>query len=407
MEKINLTFDEPSDSKVAQDYSGNGNNATLTVDYFTQGRQGNSLFSFHNASTTVPTNPIDFNANFTIYFFAYSEIYINHLSTLVFYITFSGTTQVLKMLINTDASSWTFIALTRTGNVLKTYMEGVEQDNYTIPVEFGAIEAVICARDYAGPSPIPLPQEGILLDEFVGLDQALTSQQLKTLIVNYSSTLAYEINGTVLATIGVNVKDIRGHVGLPEVKNQQEINWPEEHGILLRNPARKRYNRRVIELDIFFKASSRDEAIDRTLQLKQLVSTSPYQRFVFWATSRFVPYDVQVIDAFNFEIPKWFDSGTMVSGTLTMIEEIPVKKVLKFVRTGESNKRINIGVNTNKHQLMIFWGDGTYTSNVNGAAATVSHDYSVDGEYLINVYGVIESLTDFTHNAIEVWPRYC
>lgn len=406
MEKINLTFDEPTDSKIAQDYSGNGNHATLANDYFTPGRQGNSLFTFHDSYTSVPTNPINYTQDFTMYFFAYSQLYTGHLSSLVFYVAFTGTDQILKLFLQTDASSWTFITLVKSAATLTAYSSGEQQDAYLIPSEFGEIEAVILARDYGGPDVGYFAQEGITLDEFVGLDTALTAQQIKTLLVNYYTTLGYEFNGINLSTIGVHVKDIRGHIGLPEVKNQEEINWPEEHGILLRNANRKRYGRRSIELDIFFNASSRDEAIDRTLQLKQLLTSGSHQRFTFRSTSRFIPYDVQVVEGFDFEIPRWYDSGTMVSSTIVMVEEIPVKRVLKFVRTGESNKRVTIGMNTNKHQFIIFWGDGTSTVDVNGSGATASHDYAVDGEYLINIYGVIEAITDFTHNSVIVWDRY-
>ncbi len=407
MQKFNLTFDETTDSKIAQDYSGNSNDATLIQkDFFTSGRQGNSLFTFHDGITQVPVNPLNFNQDFTMHFFALSYLYAAHPSTLVFYVTFTGTAQVLKLFTNTDASSWTFVALVRSGQTLTTYRESIPQDTFVMPSGFGSIEGIICARDYPAGEPGPFSQEGIFLDEFVGHDVALTEHQIRLLIINYSTTLAYEFNGRNLLEFGVNVKDIRGHIGLSEVKEREEYSWPEEHGLAIKNETVIRYNRRIIELDCFFKFSSRDEAIDKTMELKMLLTQNPYQRFVFRAASRLVPYDVQILNGFDFEIPKWYDGGAMAEFTVTLTENRPVKRVLKFVRSGESSKTVNITMNTNKHQFFIFWGDGTYTKDVNGSAAAVSHEYAVDGEYLINVYGVIENVTNFNTNAITVWPRF-
>jgi hypothetical protein len=407
MEKIHLPFDEPIGSKIAQDYSGNGHHATIMgADYFTGGRQGNSLFTFHDSVTQVATNPINFNQNFTMYFFAYSPIYAEHPSELVFYVTFSGSSQVLKLFLNTDANSWTFITLVRSGTYIISYASGKQQDFFNIPSNFGNITSVICARDYPGGEPGYFANEGIMIDEFAGLDKALTIPEIISLISNYTTTLAYEFNGRNLLEFGVNVKDIRGHLGLPDTKEREEYSWPEEHGLAIKNETVVRYNRRTIELDVFFKFNSRDEAIDKTMELKMLLTQNPYQRFVFRAASRLVPYDVQVLNGFDFEIPRWYDGGAMAEFTVTLTENRPVKRVLKFVRTSDANKQVNISMNTNKHQFFIFWGDGTYTKDVNGSAASVSHEYDIDGEYLINVYGVIENVTNFNTNAITVWPRF-
>lgn len=412
MKAIELPFDEPSGSTTAQDYSGNGHTATLYRDIITSGRQGNSLFTLQAGFTTVEENPIDFGGNFTLYFWVLTTSQVGHAYPMVFYLTFAGLTdQYLRMATNSIAITWTMIAIVKDGQTLTVYRSGTDINTFTatdvfnIPGGYGAMTNLMVATETQGALAFS-DQEGTFIDNFtVHNGEVFTAQDFKNLIINQTTKLAYTINGIDLKDLRIFVEDARGLVGRPAMKAAKRYDWPDRHGIGV-DLKNVRFEARKIELDCWFKAATKDDAIEKAVIIKQMMSGNGLQRFMFQAGSRYLPYEVYFPEEYDFEIPLWVDGGGLSARfTMVMIEPQPVKRVLKFVRTSSGQSTVNIAMTTNRELFSVYWGDGAVTHNVVGQAASIQHTYDTNGEYYIIVAGTIERLTAFTTNAVVVWPR--
>lgn len=416
MKVIELSFDEPAGATVAQDYSGNGHDATLHEDVITSGRQGNALYTLQGGQTTVVDNPIDYSGNFTIHFWMLTAQDVASASQIVFYVTFAGLSgQVLMMQSGTGAGEWTLLALVKEGNVLRLYRAGATKDTlalvdtYTIPGGNGAITGFAVANYYGDGVGPPLNyQEGTFIDQYTGYNgESFTADQLRELIVNQTTKLAYSIDGVDLKDLRCFVEDARGLIGRPAMKAAKRYDWPDRHGVGV-DLAQVVFEPRQIELDIWFRVNSKDEAVDKAMLIKEMVSKPGLRRFLFQAGSRFIPYDVYFPEDFDFEIPLWVDGGALSAKfTLVMIEPQPVKRVLKFVKTGSGQETATITMTTNKELFSIYWGDGNVTHNVGAPTgpSTAQHTYTANGEYFITVAGAVEKLTTFDTNSVVLWPR--
>ena len=114
-------------------------------------------------------------------------------------------------------------------------------------------------------------------------------------------------------------------------------------------------------------------------------------------------YEVDIVD--EMDITKtWarYNDELMVGTfTLQLVEDEPVKKVLRHVAAAAGTKA-SFTVSTYK-LLNVYWGDGTHTFNVKGDDVTVEHTYEKGGEFDIVITGVIEDIEKFETNEIVVW----
>lgn len=409
MKAIELLFDEALGSTVAQDQSGNGHDATLNDgEIIVTSLQGNGLLTFPYSCTEVEGNPIDFEGDFTAWMWMLSGSDIDFPHRIVVYFTFAGTTDVLQLNPNTSASSWTLLTVTKDIDVLRVYTNSVGRDSFTIPEEYGDVDCMMVVKDYYSENPPFLSQQGVYIDNFTVLnDEVYFAEDIKNLLLSQLTKMAHSLNGKDLwEDLGIRVEQSRGLVGTPAMKDPQTADWPEYHGISI-DLQQVRVVERKIELDCWFIAPTRDAAIDKVAELSTEIRGSDLKRFVFQGGARVIPYDVYFPEEFNPEIPKWVEGEIVVKFTLVMVEPSPVKKVLKFVRTSDMNKTVIVNLNTNKKNFSIFWGDGTVTHNVrtpSGAPPTqVDHEYAVDGEYYITISGVVEKITNYSSNALQIW----
>ena len=97
---------------------------------------------------------------------------------------------------------------------------------------------------------------------------------------------------------------------------------------------------------------------------------------------------------------KWRAGKFYGKFSLKLIEYLPVKRVLRFVKNNTQNTlQINID---SKTPFNIYWGDGTVTENVLGQQL-LSHTYQEEKIYQIICAGVLEDINAFSHTGILLW----
>jgi hypothetical protein len=101
---------------------------------------------------------------------------------------------------------------------------------------------------------------------------------------------------------------------------------------------------------------------------------------------------------------KWNDELMVGTFDLKLIEPEPVKRVLKYIRVGESSKTCSIKL-TSVKLVNIFWGDGSADYDVSGENFTITHDYADNGDFFVVVTGCIDEISKFETNAIVVWNK--
>lgn len=406
MKAFDLPFDEAFDSKVAQDFSGNGHNAYLGSDFFTTGRVGNALYTFPFSATVMEDNPLNFAGDFTVYQWMLSDVIAGYPHEIVAYVTFAELENELLILnANSNAANWTMFTLSKSGNTIRLFRDVTQQDSFVIPGSYGNITGVYFIKRYTGAKPSNSEAIGVYLDELVGINgQAFGPPDISELITNQNSKVSYYINGVNLREIGVEVQEATGLFDTPETKDTVQSDWADMHGLIVDRKA-VRYNARNIELTCWIVGNNKEEVIDKVMTLKDLVSGNGLIRFMFKVGIRPYTFDVFVKDTLAFEIKKFVDRQSDADFTLSLVEPMPVKKVFKFVANSANNRTVNFQMNTNKENLSIFWGDENVTHNVRGAAINQSHTFTADGEYYINISGVVENITSLSHNAVLIWNR--
>lgn len=114
-------------------------------------------------------------------------------------------------------------------------------------------------------------------------------------------------------------------------------------------------------------------------------------------------YEVYSEDAIAIK-KTWDDSLMIGTFTLKLKEPSPVKKVLKFIRVGESTQNCSIKITTTK-LVDIYWGDGEVQTDIYGKDLVVNHTFKSNGDYYIIVAGCIDEIEKFETNAIVVWNK--
>lgn len=402
---LSLPFDEPLGSSVAQDFSGFGNNATLYQDYITPGRQGNSLLSKALGATEVSNNLLNVNQDYTIYFWLMCQPNPAYPHTIRAFLSFAELNdQVMQMDFGTSATSWTLIVLTKQGNTHRAYANAMLIDTAVMPTEYTR-DGVIFTKSYLNDR-YEMTSDSAFIDQFTMIaGEVYDLGDIRNLIFEHTEKLGYFIKGQDLKSdLGWTVEDARGLVGRNSTKSES-YDWPDRHGVSV-DLFGVRYREKHIELDIFKKFQTKEDAIDGIAELKELLSGEGLFRFQFVGGSRSIVYEVYVPGEINPEIKKWIDGKVVAKVTVELVEPEPVKKILQFVRTGVDNKTATVNFNANRELYNIYWGDGSMTANVTGETATASHEYTADGEYYIIIAGVIENMTAFASNTVQVWPRF-
>lgn len=218
-------------------------------------------------------------------------------------------------------------------------------------------------------------------------------------------TITFSIDGNLLhTTYGVYVRETRGILDLPKMKDPVKYNWPDLPGesIDLTNPL---FEPKEFYLDCFISATS---VLDFTQKLNTFlkaiinpIATGTHRLHVQIDAVTAVVYQVYLPDgaAANIRFRRSAGIGTF---TLKFREPEPVKKIYKWSAppyavtfTTVSSKPINI-----------YWGDNTITPDLAiDQAVTSNHTYSSTGVKWIILTGDLESISYLTTTATLVWDK--
>ena len=200
----------------------------------------------------------------------------------------------------------------------------------------------------------------------------------------------YTLNGTNLASLTggkVGVSEFAGGFDALERKTNQLYESPSQHGTLIRNTD-IRYNYRRLTLNIWADAAFGHTGQEVAKALRALFNADKPSRLV-----RTMGTDVAVWDVYYDSLTiADIISETFRSGTLTMIEPLPVKNVYKAIAYSASITTAAATEGETQHPVTIGWGDGTYEENLR--AGTHSHTYTDSAsEHYITVAGVLEKIS--------------
>ena len=223
-------------------------------------------------------------------------------------------------------------------------------------------------------------------------------------VVITNTDVEYYIDGKNLKDYSVYVSSSQGLVGRLARKDALSVEWDGYHGIC-RDKARPVYKERTITLECFIQAESRAAYVDKVNAFFGLFDGAGNHRLKVEYDGQNKPlvYEVELHEDAD-PTKTWgkYNSDTMIGKfKLKLIEDEPVKKVLRFTATTTANKA-NINV-TSAKLLTVYWGDGTHTANVYGTNKEITHTYSHTGTYEIVIAGVIEDITNLSTNATIVW----
>ncbi len=215
-------------------------------------------------------------------------------------------------------------------------------------------------------------------------------------------TVAYYIDGTNFKTWGIFVSEGNGLLDRPKLKAPLKIAWDNYHGEVV-NLRAKRVEAREITLNCFMKATGKLDFVTKLNAFLDVFSKDGTQRL----TVEIDPAKPLIYEVYNesgVTVSKRWDDNLMVGTfSLKLTEPEPVKRIVKFTKTDTATTHI-ITLSSNK-SVSIYWGDGTKTEDVYGDNVTVTHTYATNGDYFVEIAGVIEDVTDFSTNGTIVWNK--
>jgi len=219
------------------------------------------------------------------------------------------------------------------------------------------------------------------------------------------SEIIYTVDGVDFKTYGVRVSESFGVVdGLKPKDPLIRANWPEYHGEIIDLGA-VRFEPREIELRCWIKASGRLDFMDKLNAFMQQFYTSGLKRLqIAIDDEKPLCFEVYLSDRSEVE-KKWRENKMFGTFSLKLREPEPVKRLLRYTRTGPGDAEVTITLTSSK-LLNIYWGDGEKTVDVSGTDEVVTHTYASNGTYFIIIAGVIDEIESFTTNATTVWSKY-
>lgn len=217
-----------------------------------------------------------------------------------------------------------------------------------------------------------------------------------------SPTLEYYIDGTNFKDWGIYVSESNGLLDRPKLKAPLKVDWDDYHGEVV-DLRKKRVEAREITLNCFMKADGKLDFATKLNTFLDVFSKDGTQRLTVEIDPE-KPLIYEVYNESGISISKrWNDDLMVGTFSLKLKEPEPVKRIVKFEKTGTATTHI-ITLSSNK-TVTIYWGDGTKTEDVYGDNLTVTHTYTSDGDYFTVIAGVIEDVRDFTTNGIIVWNK--
>lgn len=393
---LHLPMNEKSGSPLAYDYSKSRSDVVISNSIFVPGESGNSLSLDGETDLELNNSVINFSQPFTfLYSLAGNGV---------------GTDTKPGVLVNfaddSTANLWANnvqrlnifdrIAIVRTAGQIALYVNGALND--TLNVSSSPEINGIAAMD---DSPF---QFGIgLLDNVKVFQKALTLPEILAEYAAFTSVNYFLDNYNLEKDFYTFVSASSGVVDALKRKESLKVSWDAEHGEVI-DLAKPVFEARDITLECWMRANDK---LDFAMKVRNLIDyfSQPGTRRLKIEIDPTKPLVYEVFMPSGFEIEKRWNSSTMI-GTFNLVlrEPLPVKRVLRHIRSGESTKTATVNI-TCSRLLTIFWGDGAVTRNVTGTNVTSTHDYAANGEYDIVIAGNIEDITTFNTTSIVVWSK--
>lgn len=219
-------------------------------------------------------------------------------------------------------------------------------------------------------------------------------------------TIIYKIDGVDFTNYNVYVSSSDGLLSRPKPKKNVSVDWPDYNGTVV-DLSKKLYEPREIELKCFIKADSQSEFVAKCNTFLALFDKTGTRRLEVFIDNETTPKPLlfEVYSTDSIDVSKKWSATTMVGTfTLKLSEPEPIKKVLKYTRTGTADKTVSVTF-TSAKLLNVYWGDGSHTYDASGTAQTITHDYTVNGTYYIVVTGNIDEITSLTTTGVVVWNK--
>lgn len=408
---FNMPMDEAGGSTKAYDYSVNRADGVLKGGAaFVAGKQGNCIEFDGTGSVEVEQNVLDFTAPFSLC------MYVNpgkRLRTYSVLFNYDGKDCYYEFSVGLAAETWYYLVITHEEGDINVYLNGTLIKHAVVSLEWGSpIGVSINQDDYS-----TLNGKG-KLDEVKFYQQAFTQNEVQDLL-DKTKQLAYKLDGVDFKQYGVHVSASKGLVDVLKMKDPMSVNFDGYHGEAV-DLSRPRFEARIIKLDCFMHVEGGKMAFVQEVKAffaqffnKHKAPTPAmegtccpaglHRLIVDIHPTKPLIYEVYMPEATEV-IKTWDDNKMVGTFSLQLKEPEPVKKVLKHLRVNEATKRVSIKLTTSK-LINVYWGDGTMLQDVYGTDVTITHDYTVNGDYFIVITGVIEDIKNLETNAIVVWDK--
>lgn len=393
---LNLPFDETDGSTVAYDYAPIRHDAEITNCHFAAGKQGNCLQFDGNGYATVNSDLITFGGNFTILAWVKTSLFEDGCTGKRIGVL-CNTAQLegyREMWLDVQPDSWGFIAIQKSGNTVRLYLDTVLMQTVTLPATLTGIallQDIYSTENAYG-----------YLDEVKVYNVALSADEIAEQL-NSVAQLEYYLGGVNFNDLDLHVQSSSGIVDLPKLKAPAEVEWADYHGKVI-DLSEKRYQEREITLNCWLRASGKMDFVQRVNRLIDLLRGDGTTRLMISIhPTKPLVYEVYNEDGLALT-KRWHDDKMIGTFTIKLKEPDPVKRVVRHQRLNASSSSLTIQLSSDK-MVNVYWGDGSVTEDVYGENVTLTHTYAKDGIYYAIVGGVIEDIKDFSTNGIVVWNR--
>lgn len=387
-----LPMDDPDGSSVAYDYSVSRKNAIISggATFSRDAVIGKSL-AFNGDGEASCETVIPLSGDFTL------SMYVKTQGERIgWMLAFSGIDNYKDSWIEISKNKWVQLTFIKSSGLFKVFV-GTSQVYATTlasnPVGFALCDDSLYEASLS------------MVDDITLYNEALDFTALAK-IMDEKSDVGYFVNGRDFKEFGVYVSSSKGLMGLLERKEGLQEDWGTRHGIMRNTSHTPRYRERTITLECFIEAYSRANFVEQLNDFMEQFRGKGTKRLLVQYSGTTKPLVYEVVHQTSVDPDKeWnkYNQGLMVGTfTLTLIEDDPVKMVLRHIATSDgTTAKFSL---TSWSPLLVFWGDGS-VEKIKGESLSVTHTYAKSGEYDIIIAGLVEEIESFTTDEILVWQK--
>lgn len=386
---LDMPMTQQKTASVAYDYAGRKDGVLSGGTKFDNGLKGNAL-TFDGGDCTVPAVAV--TGDFTLMCMLLSgKIGSAPAPTQIILSVKYGSTTTTQA-ITAQALMWHRVAIAKSGYQVTMYVGG---QSVTIQAGSGITNISVLQDNVEA-------AEGKLFAVQVR-NTALSVSDINQYFENIMSEVQYFFDGVSFSDYSVYVSASSGLLDVLKPKTPTKTDWADDHGEIV-DLSRQRFEPRSITLTCFLEASNQ---LDFATKVQEFVSkfykSGSHRLRVVIDQYQPLEYEVFLSDGATLD-KTWSNVKMGGSFQLRLEEPEPIKKVLKYTRSGTGQQQITVSFHTDS-AINIYWGDGTEPTRDCLGDVTATHTYTADGDYYPIVAGDIDSLTGFTTNGIVVWEK--